>query len=279
MDQSQKTQDRTIEEAVSRALRDNLASLQKTAEELQVAFADLVAACGSSRPANVLPSMLRARTAVGALAARLEVLSNFVTAALQPRERPAEEVVLLRSITAGEPGTEPQMPPSSPPVPMAQDVGVAEPPTDTSAEETAPAAWEEPAAEVAEPELAAAEEPIVEEISVEEVAAAEQPGFEVLRLSVEEQELHRRANRVAKVAMQDIQMLRPEDVRLGREHCDLCVRLRGELDKARKEYDRRFHAILDHPIDYFHHWMVEILAGGDSAALGEYPYPSPVLRH
>lgn len=266
MDQPQKSQDHAIEEAVSRALRDNLASLQKTAEELQVAFADLVAACGSSRPANVLPSMLRARTAAGALAARLEVLSNFVTAALQPRERAAEEVVLLRSLAAGEPVTEPQMPPPSPPVPMAQDAGVADPPSVTSAED-------------AEPEVLAAEEPIFKETSVEEVAAAEQPGFEVSRLSIGEQELHRRANRVAKVAMQDIQMLRPEDVRLGREHRDLCVRLRGELDKARKEYDRRFHAILDHPVDYFHHWMVEILAGGDSAALGEYPYPSPVLRH
>jgi hypothetical protein len=279
MDQPQKTPDRGIEEAVSRALRDNLASLQKTAEELQVAFADLVAACGSSRPANVLPSILRARTAAGALAARLEVLSNFVTAALQPRERPAEEVVLLRSIAARDPVTEPQMPPPSPPVPMAQDSGVAEEPAATSAEGVAPAVWEEAAAEVAEPEVPAAEEPIVEETPLEEVVAAEQPGFEVSRLSIEEQELHRRANRVAKVAMQDIQMLRPEDVRLGREHRDLCVRLRSELDKARREYDRRFHAILDHPIDYFHHWMVEILAGGDSAALGEYPYPSPVLRH
>jgi hypothetical protein len=93
------------------------------------------------------------------------------------------------------------------------------------------------------------------------------------------QDLHRRANRVAKVAMQDIKLLRPKDVRLGRENRDICQRLRSELDKARKEYDRRFRAILDHPIDYFHHWMVEILAEGDGEALGEYPYPSPVLRH
>ena len=51
------------------------------------------------------------------------------------------------------------------------------------------------------------------------------------------------------------------------------------MDKARKEYDRRFRAIQDHPVDYFHDWMVEILADGDPKALGEYPYPSPVLRH
>jgi hypothetical protein len=51
------------------------------------------------------------------------------------------------------------------------------------------------------------------------------------------------------------------------------------MDKARKEYDRRFKTIQDHPVDYFHDWMVEILAEGDPEALGEYPYPSPVLRH
>jgi hypothetical protein len=73
-------------------------------------------------------------------------------------------------------------------------------------------------------------------------------------------------------------LLRPKDVQTGREHKDLCNRLRADLDKARKEYDRRFRAISDHPVDYFHHWMLEILAGGDRAALGEYPYPSPVLR-
>jgi hypothetical protein len=32
-------------------------------------------------------------------------------------------------------------------------------------------------------------------------------------------------------------------------------------------------------VDYFHHWLVEILGEGDSKTLGEYPYPSPVLRH
>jgi hypothetical protein len=79
--------------------------------------------------------------------------------------------------------------------------------------------------------------------------------------------------------MQDIKLLRPKDVRLGCENKDICVRLRGDIDKARKEYDRRFRAILDHPVDYFHAWMVAILAEGDAEALGRYPYPSPVLQH
>jgi hypothetical protein len=29
---------------------------------------------------------------------------------------------------------------------------------------------------------------------------------------------------------------------------------------------------MDHPVDYFYRWMVEILADGDAHALGEYPY-------
>jgi hypothetical protein len=35
---------------------------------------------------------------------------------------------------------------------------------------------------------------------------------------------------------------------------------------------------MDHPVDYFYRWMVEILAEGDAHALGEYPYATPA-RH
>src|SRR6266851_2566132 len=214
----------SVEQAVSRALRDNLTRLQSTAEELHQAVADMVAACASSRPTNALPPMLRAQTAAASLAAALEVLSRFVTAALQPGQRtPAEaEVLRVVSLQPPEPAS-PTLPSPSIPVPMGGSVtgGV---------------------------------------------------------VPAEEQELHRRANRVAKVSMQDIMMLRPGEVRLGREHKDLCLRLRDDIEKAHKEYDRRFRSIQGHPVDYFYHWMVEILAGGNPEALGEYPYPSPLLR-
>jgi uncharacterized damage-inducible protein DinB len=111
---------------------------------------------------------------------------------------------------------------------------------------------------------------------VERVEAG--PVFNLDVLAPEEQELHRRAFRVAKVSMQDIRMLRPEDVRAGRENKDLCFRLRDDIEKAHKEYDRRFQSIQSHPVDYFYDWMVEILGGGDPQTLGEYPYHSAVLR-
>ena len=277
-----------LEGAVSRALRDNLTPLQRTADELQHAYADLVAACGSSKPSNALPALLRAQSAAAALAAGLSVLSNFVAVAWNPRDplpgenetsahddsavavaEPAEEVAESASETV-EAHPEPEL------------EWVDEPRDDSElAEKAAKEATEDAASSEnasietlsnAEAELAAA-------ILPEEAAVAETQAFDIAALPSEMQDLHRRANRVAKVAMQDIKLLRPKDVRLGREHKDVCTRMRGDLDKARKEYDRRFRAIEGHPVDYFYHWLVEILAEGDAENLGEYPYPSPVLRH
>src|ERR1700685_1861187 len=84
--------ERALEEAVSRALRDNLAPLQRTAEELQQAYADLVAACSSSRPSNALPAMLRAQTAASSLAAGLSVLSTFLAVSFNPNYHHAWDV-------------------------------------------------------------------------------------------------------------------------------------------------------------------------------------------
>jgi hypothetical protein len=274
--------EQALEEAVSRALRDNLAPLQRTADELHHAYADLVAACASSSPSNALPALLRAQTAAAALAAGLSVLSNFVAVALNPpreqqssedresaeatssvavEEAPedvAEEEVVHKSSRETVEVEEPAPPAAVQPPPEAELEWVEEPEEVLNAAPETVAA--PPAAPPPEPEVA------------EEV-------FELANLPREEQELHRRANRVAKVAMQDIKLLQPKEVKLGREHKDICVRLRVDIDKARKEYDRRFRAIQDHPVDYFYDWMVEILADGDAKALGEYPYPSPVLRH
>jgi len=271
--------ERALEEAVSRALRDNLAPLQRTADELQQAYADLVAACSSSRPTNALPAMLRAQTAASALAAGLSVLSNFVAVALNPRDRHAveDEPEVRESARVAVQEVE-EEPPALAPAPAPAH---AEPESEW-AETTEEAPVVPVTTKGRHDEVAVVPEPNTEvaaEVAAEETVAAETGVFDLASLPPEVQDLHRRANRVAKVAMQDIKLLRPKDVRLGREHKDICHRLRNDLDKARKEYDRRFRAILEDPIDYFHHWMVEILAEGDPQVLGEYPYPSPVLRH
>ena len=258
-----------VEQAIVRALRDNLERIQRTADELHHAVCDVVSACASNKPTNALPSLLRAQTSAASLAATLEVLSRFVTVSMQTGARSALEVQIADLVgkVAPEPPLAPQRPMPSQPLPKAAQAPVA-PVAEGSA--------------VAEIELHAEPEPL-ELMEPTAAALASEPEFEgefdVNRLSPEEQELHRRANRVAKVSMQDIKMLRPEQVRQGRQNKDLCIRLKDDIEKAHREYDRRFKPIMDHPIDYFYRWMVEILAEGDAHALGEYPYATPARHH
>jgi hypothetical protein len=277
-----------LEEAVARALRDNLAPLQRAVEELQHAYGDLTAACASSRVANAIPAMLRAQAASASLSAGLGVLTNFVTLALRPAERnsgsaqaAAEMLAAAAAGAAPAPSAKPQAEETEEEELEAEEAAIEDEIAEGSplvagtpvAESPVPAA-EAGAHAVAEVAAAAP----AEEIAAAPVEPAGPPAFDVGALSAEAQEMHRRAKRVAKVAMQDIKMLRPKDVRAARENRDICVRLRDDLDKARKEYDRRFKALQDQPVDYFYDWMVAILADGDPEALGAYPYPSPVRR-
>ena len=264
-----------VEQAVVRALRENLERIQRNADELHQAVGDIVAACASSKPTNALPSMLRAQTSAASLSAALEVLSRFVAMSMQPGQRsPLEEQITHLISTAGaEPAAAPVRPHPAVPTPMAQAPAQA---TVKTPPRVAP-----PVAPPPEPVIELeGEAESIELIEPTAPAAGAEFGdeFDVNQLSPEEQELHRRANRVAKVSMQDIKMLRPDQVRLGREKKDLCIRLKDDIEKAHREYDRRFKPIMDHPVDYFYRWMVEILAEGDAHALGEYPYATPA-RH
>jgi hypothetical protein len=332
MDPTQRGKEATVlEQAVSRAVRDNLALIQHTAQELSHAIEDLVAACGSNRNANMLPSMLRAQTAAASLASMLDVISRLLTSSLQPSRQGASEILLAGAASAAAveaPAAEPpravttpprpapvaeprwappppatvwEAPPAPPPVevitppaPVIEPEPPVAPPPEPVVE--APVAMEPAPAAAPEPEPIPVPEPVAApEPEPEPVAVAAAPGpeetqllpvepevpavFRVEDLPAEQQELHRRANRHAKVSMQDISLLRPKDVQLARQNKDICVRLRNDLDKARKEYVRRFGPILEHPVDYFKRWMVEVLAEGKPEALGEYPYPSPVTHH
>jgi hypothetical protein len=264
-----------VEQAIVRALRDNLESIKRTADELHHAVSDVVSACASNKPTNALPPLLRAQTSAASLAATLEVLSRFVAISMQtgPRSPLEAQITDLIGKAAPEAPPAPQRPAPSQPVPKAAQAPPAPPAP------PAPVVHEPEATELelsAEPEALGLIEPPPAAGGAETEFGDE---FDVNRLAAEEQELHRRANRVAKVSMQDIKMLRPEQVRLGRQNKDICNRLKDDIEKAHREYDRRFKPIMDHPVDYFYRWMVEILADGDAHALGDYPYATPARHH
>ena len=258
-----------VEQAIVRALRDNLERIQRTSDELHHAVNDVVSACSSNKPSNALPPLLRAQTSAAALEASFEVLLRFITGSLQTGSHSALEsqIADLVGKFSAEPSAAPQRPQPAPPEPLASKIDV-----EPAVEEPVTTELELPA----DPETLPLMEPTAAAVASEPEFEGE---FDVNRLTSEEQELHRRANRVAKVSMQDIKMLRPEQVRLGRQNKDLCIRLKDDIEKAHREYDRRFKPIMDHPVDYFYRWMVEILAEGDAHALGDYPYAMPARHH
>jgi hypothetical protein len=257
-----------VEQAVARALRDSLERLQRNSDELHHAVNDVVSACSSNKPTNALPFLLRAQTGAASLAASLEVLSRFVALTLQPSARSPLEAEMSRIVYA---------------VAVAAPAVVTERAPATSSEAPQPVAAGPASEHYAPAEVLPPAPPPDEHSHAPEMeqpqGRADSSEFDVNRLTTEEQELHRRANRVAKVSMQDIKMLHPDQVRQGRENKDLCIRLKDDIEKAHREYDRRFKPIMDHPVDYFYRWMVEILAEGDAGALGEYPYAVTARHH
>jgi hypothetical protein len=300
----------SMDQAVSRAIRANLESLQRQSEELHQAVADLISACGSSRPANALSATLRAQSTAAALGASLEVLGRFIASAGQTSRRgddysPREmETVRAIPVPVHETPAAPERPAPSAPIPMstvgppiseAADISSGAPPPTTidgSKYESASVesvVEEEEVSEIEEPAVPGQEFPVQEsnvdshagtfsEAASNSAAISDAGAFDVASLPQDQQEMHRRANRVAKVSMQDIQLLKPKQVQEGREKHDICIRLKDEIGKARKEYERRFQPILGQGNDYFYHWMVEVLGKGDPETLGEYPYSSQPVQ-
>src|SRR5260370_33052931 len=113
-----------VEQAIARALRDNLERLQRTSEELHHAVNDIVSACASNRPTNALPPLLRAQTSAASLLAALEVLSIFVTLSLHtaPRSPLEAQITDFVGIARQEPPPIPQRPAPSFPTPMTSRV-------------------------------------------------------------------------------------------------------------------------------------------------------------
>ncbi|HPT24910.1 MAG TPA: hypothetical protein PLZ95_00735 [Bryobacteraceae bacterium] len=101
-------------------------------------------------------------------------------------------------------------------------------------------------------------------------AAAAPPLAEMSR---DEQELHSKAQRFARVRVAEMRLYQPEQVRRGREQSNLYVALRGEMDRSRAQFKHEF-MLTDSMVDYFHLEIVRTLANDDESLLGpEYPGP------
>ena len=94
-------------------------------------------------------------------------------------------------------------------------------------------------------------------------------------LSREDQELHGRAQRFARVQVAEMRLYKSNLVKAGRENAALYPALRSDIDLAREAYQTQFLAgSVNSMFDYLHVELVTALASSDESLLGrEYPGP------
>lgn len=92
----------------------------------------------------------------------------------------------------------------------------------------------------------------------------------------EERRAHNDARRFARLLVSEIKLYNEDKVIEGRSHSDLYQRLREYIDRSRDMYDKRVKPVVSERYDYFHHELVNTLAEGDAAKLGE-AYPGTTV--
>lgn len=91
-----------------------------------------------------------------------------------------------------------------------------------------------------------------------------------------EQRAHNDARRFARLLVSEIKLYNAAKVNEGRRNFDLYDRLKDEIDRSRKVYDKRVSPVVAARFDYFYDELVQTLAEGDPAKLGP-ECPGPVV--
>jgi hypothetical protein len=91
-----------------------------------------------------------------------------------------------------------------------------------------------------------------------------------------EQRAHNDARRFARLLVSEIKLYNAAKVNDGRRNFDLYDRLKDEIDRSRKVYDKRVSPAVAARFDYFYDELVQTLAEGDPVKLGD-NCPGPVV--
>jgi hypothetical protein len=87
-------------------------------------------------------------------------------------------------------------------------------------------------------------------------------------LPAEEQELHRKAKRFAKLLVDEIKLYNQAKVAEGRQNREIYKLLREDIEKSRATYEKRYSGTPVASAAYFNEEVVRILADNDRALLG-----------
>jgi hypothetical protein len=168
------------------------------------------------------------------------------------------EVVSLRKQAAKEGASDAPVEKAAEPVPQAQTVSSYSDPFAAHApKHVAPAPAEEPAA-VAE----------AEPVSTAAAAAPAPAADSASQMSPEDADVHRKAQRFARLLVDEIKLYNQAKVAEGRKHKDVYDRLKDDIEKSRATYKKRYGNTVAASGDYFNNELVRSLAEDDSSMMG-----------
>lgn len=98
--------------------------------------------------------------------------------------------------------------------------------------------------------------------------AASAPASVPAPAAAEEDELHKKARRFAKLLVEEIKLYNQPRVEEGRQHKDLYDRLKVDIEKSRSTYDKRYAESPVASADYFTQELIRILADNDASLMG-----------
>jgi hypothetical protein len=116
--------------------------------------------------------------------------------------------------------------------------------------------------------------PVPELVSI--APAPQAPASPWDQMPPDEQQVHLRAQRFARVQVADMRLFSGDAVHSGRERRDLYGSLGPRIDAAREAFRSRFFAACPSMVDYLHLEILRTLANDDPELLGK-NYPGPLV--
>jgi hypothetical protein len=116
--------------------------------------------------------------------------------------------------------------------------------------------------------------PAPELVTIAPAAPREQPAWD--QLSAQEQQLHLRAQRFARVQIAEMRLFETDAVHSGRSGSDLYGALRKSIDSSREKFRQTFFVDCPSMVDYLHLELLRTLAHDNPELLGK-NYPGPMV--
>jgi hypothetical protein len=124
------------------------------------------------------------------------------------------------------------------------------------------------AAKAPEPEPAAEVVEVAHAVSAGAAASPAAATDPFAGLSAEDADTHRKAQRFARLLVDEIKLYNQAKVAEGRRHKDLYDRLKDDIEKSRATYTKRYGTTAAAPGDYFQKEVVRSLAEDDLSVMG-----------